>query len=282
MTLQLVAPELDHTAQVELADDVMRLNQGVHVGLESMICIDALLIKLDLDEAVRVCSDDEVDLGPVNHNHLLDVVNNVWQLARNEALKTAILLCRSEIAIEDLLLVEPLGAQKFFFAGLIRIIVHEIWHHVVFLFFLSQEAVMVLPVVLVHTRIESLTLGNHILFALTLLPLVLLMLEIHGVLVREPLVVAEQAAAGERGDLRRGLSPHQIAVLLVVHDFSNGVWKQVRRQVSQRGVVTHSEAPRDCILLLVREVIEELCQIGQLVVVDGVVHRDRLTTLVAT
>ena len=102
-----------------------------------MICIDALLIKLDLDEAVRVSSDDKVDLSPVNHDHLLDVVYNVRQLAWDEALKTAILLRRSEIAIENLLLVKPLGAQKFLLAGLIWVIVHEVWHHIVFLFFLS-------------------------------------------------------------------------------------------------------------------------------------------------
>ena len=117
---------------------------------------------------------------------------------------------------------------------------------------------MVLPVVLVHTCVESLSLGNQILLALTLFPLVLLMLEVHGVLVWEPLVVAEQASSGERGDLRRGLPPHQIVILLLVHDFGNGIWKQVRRQVPQRRVVAHSEAPRDCILLLVREVVEEL------------------------
>ena len=77
MPLELITPELDHPSQVELADHLMRLNQGVHVSLEAVLRINRLLVKLDLDEAVRIRSNDEVDLRPVNHDHLLDVVHNV-------------------------------------------------------------------------------------------------------------------------------------------------------------------------------------------------------------
>ena len=40
-----------------------------------MLSINALLVKFDLDEAVGVCADYKVDLGPVHHNDLLDIVD---------------------------------------------------------------------------------------------------------------------------------------------------------------------------------------------------------------
>jgi len=67
--------------------------------------IDALLIKLDLDEAIRVCSNDEVNFCPIHHDHLLYVVDDVRQLLLRKSFKTPVLLCWSEIAAEDLLLV---------------------------------------------------------------------------------------------------------------------------------------------------------------------------------
>ena len=83
MAFELVSPELDHTAQVELADDLMALYQSVHICLETVLSINALLVKFDLDEAVRVCADYEVDLGPVHHDDLLDIVYKVGQLTRD-------------------------------------------------------------------------------------------------------------------------------------------------------------------------------------------------------
>ena len=77
VTLELIAPEFDNSTQVELADDIMRLDQSVHVGLESMVRVNALLIKLNLDKAIRVRANDEVDLGPVHHDHLFDVVDDI-------------------------------------------------------------------------------------------------------------------------------------------------------------------------------------------------------------
>eukprot|EP00353_Schmidingerella_taraikaensis_P015136 CAMPEP_0185613358 /NCGR_PEP_ID=MMETSP0436-20130131/26619_1 /TAXON_ID=626734 ORGANISM="Favella taraikaensis, Strain Fe Narragansett Bay" /NCGR_SAMPLE_ID=MMETSP0436 /ASSEMBLY_ACC=CAM_ASM_000390 /LENGTH=66 /DNA_ID=CAMNT_0028247349 /DNA_START=805 /DNA_END=1005 /DNA_ORIENTATION=+ len=66
---------------------------------------------------------------------------------------------------------------------------------------------MVLPVVLVHTEQEW-SLVDALLFALFLLSLVLLVLEEHGVLVWLPLVIAEEAAASERGHFGCGLPPN--------------------------------------------------------------------------
>jgi len=82
MPFEFVTPELDDPAQVELADDVVRLDQSIHVCFQSMVSINALLVKLDLDEAIWVRSDDKVDFSPVYHDHLLDIIYNIWQLSR--------------------------------------------------------------------------------------------------------------------------------------------------------------------------------------------------------
>ena len=81
----------------------MALYQSVHICLKTMFGINTLLVKFDLDEAVRVCADYEVDLGPVHHDDLLDIVYKVGQLTRDEALETTVLLRRTEITVQNLL-----------------------------------------------------------------------------------------------------------------------------------------------------------------------------------
>jgi len=77
MACELIAPEFDDASQVELTDYVVRLDQGVHIGFQAILCINAFLVELDLNEAVRVRANDEVHLGPVDHDYFLDVVNDV-------------------------------------------------------------------------------------------------------------------------------------------------------------------------------------------------------------
>ena len=112
MALELVSPELDDTTQVKLADDLVALYQSVHIGLKTVLSINALLVKFDLDEAVGVRANYEVDLGPVHHDDLLDIVHNVGQLARDEALEAAVLLRRAEVTVQNLLFVEPFGTEE--------------------------------------------------------------------------------------------------------------------------------------------------------------------------
>ena len=78
VALKLIAPEFDHSSQVELTDNFVRLDQSVHVSFETMVGVDALLVKLDLDEAIRVCSNDEVDLRPIHHDDLFNIIDDVW------------------------------------------------------------------------------------------------------------------------------------------------------------------------------------------------------------
>lgn len=82
----------------------------------------------------------------------------------------------------------------------------EVRHHIVLLFLFGQEAIVVLPVILVHASVEG-TRCYNALFALSFLSLILLMLEEHGVLIRQPFIVTEEPAAGQRSDLRLRLFP---------------------------------------------------------------------------
>ena len=132
---------------------------------------------------------------------------------------------------------------------------HEIRDHIVLLFFFRQEAVVILPVVLVHTEHEwSLVHIAHL--PLVVDPLVLLMLQVHGILVRQPLIVAKETTSGQSCNFRCWLPPHQVLILFVRHHFGNGIRKEVRWQVSQTCVVAHAEATHDSVLLLVREVVQ--------------------------
>ena len=98
----------------------------------------------------------------------------------------------------------------------------EVWHHIVLLLLLRQETIVVLPVILVHATIEG-TRCYNALFTLSFLPLILLVLQEHGILIRQPLIVTEEAAAIKRGHLRLRLPPEQVAILFIVHHFGNGI-----------------------------------------------------------
>ena len=78
MAFVLVRPEFNDSTKIELANDFMRFNQCVHVGFEAMLSIDALLVKFDLDEAVRVRSDNKVNFSPINHNDFLHIIHDIW------------------------------------------------------------------------------------------------------------------------------------------------------------------------------------------------------------
>ena len=183
MAFELVSPELDDTAQVKLADDLMALYQSVHICLKTMFSVNALLVKFDLDEAVGVRADYEVDLCPVHHDDLLDIVYKVGKLTRDEAFETTILLRWTEITVQNLLFVEPLRSKELLFGGLVGVIMNEVGHHIVLLLLLGQEAIVVLPVILIHASIEG-TRCYNALFSLSFLPLILFVFKEHGIFIR--------------------------------------------------------------------------------------------------
>jgi hypothetical protein len=221
---QLITPELNHSAQVELTYNFMRLDQGVHVSLETMLSVNRFLIKFDFNETIRVCANDKVDFGPIDHDHFLDVVYYIWELACRQSFQASVKLGRPKVAIQKFLVVQPLCPQKFLFRCLVWIIVHEIGKNVVFLFVFWQETIMILPVVLVHASIEG-PVMNCFLLAIPLFASILLMLQKHGIFVWRPFIVAKKSTSSQSRNLRLSLSPYQITILLVIHHFSNGIWQ---------------------------------------------------------
>lgn len=93
----LVAPVFEDFLQVELTDNLVRGKHGIHVSTKPEVSIDAPLIEFDLNKAVRVGTNDEVDLSPVNHNDFLYVVNNVGELLLCNTLHATIHLSRLEL-----------------------------------------------------------------------------------------------------------------------------------------------------------------------------------------
>ena len=172
MALEFVAPELYHTAKIELTDDFVRLDQCVHVGLQSVLCVHGLLVELYFYETVGVRADDKVNLSPVDHDDFLDIVDDIGKLLGCESLDTAVLLGGAEVAMEYFLIVEPFCTKQVFFSRFIRVIVYEVWNDIVFLLFFWQEAVVILPMILVHSEQEW-SFVRAELFALPFLPFIL-------------------------------------------------------------------------------------------------------------
>ena len=107
MPLVSPAPVLENLLQIELTYHVMCCKQCVHVSLEAKLSVDRALVELDLDEAVRVCTNDEVDFRPIDHDNFLDVVYNVRELLLGDALHGPVHLCRLKLSVEDFILLDP-------------------------------------------------------------------------------------------------------------------------------------------------------------------------------
>ena len=145
MSIIFVAPVFEHLLKVELADNLVGGQHGVHVGTKPQVSVYASLIKLDLDKAVRVGSNNEIDFGPVNHDNLLDIVYNVRELLLRHTLHAAIHLCRLELSGQYFIVLNPLGAKNVFFAHLIRVIQAQERCDVVLQSCIIKEAVLELP-----------------------------------------------------------------------------------------------------------------------------------------
>lgn len=94
-----VSPILKDLLEVELADYLMCGQHCIHISSEPQLSIDTALIKLDLNKAVWVCSNDEVYLCPVHHNDFLNVVNDVWELLLRDTLHALVHLRRLELTM---------------------------------------------------------------------------------------------------------------------------------------------------------------------------------------
>lgn len=120
----------------------MRGEQRVHVGLQPQFGVDGPLVKFDLDKAIGVRADDEVDLRPVNHDYFLYVVHDIRQLCLSDPLHAAIGLRGPELPVQYLVLLDPLGAQHVLLADLVRVVHAEERRHELLQGRIVQEAVL--------------------------------------------------------------------------------------------------------------------------------------------
>ena len=83
-----------------------------------------------------------------------------------------------------------------------------------------------------------------------------------------PFVISKQATACEIYNFSLGLLERQILVLLVSERFCDLVRSQIGWQVSQWCPIADPEALLDRVLLFVCEIIQQLCQVRQLIMFD--------------
>ena len=78
MAFELVSPELYDSSQIELTNDFMRFDERVHVSFKAVFGVNALLVELDLNETVRICTDNKVYFGPIDHDDFLNIIHDIW------------------------------------------------------------------------------------------------------------------------------------------------------------------------------------------------------------
>ena len=131
---------------------------------------------------------------------------------------------------------------------------------------------MVLPGILIHTDYEWSSFANQLLFPFSFLSFILFHLKKGIVGIWHPFIVSEQSTTSKFLNSWVWWFPSQVWILFFPHQLDNRIGKKVVRQVSKGGVITGSEATHDCVLFFVGEVIQQLCQIRQLVMINAIVY----------
>lgn len=120
--LGLETPVVDDAAQPVLDHEVVGVNQGVHVRVEALRCIDGVVVETDLDVVLRIGAYYEVDVRPVGQKITLDVADDLRQVLLVRLPQRLVVLRRLEFAVEHLAVVNPFGAEHLEGIGLIRVV----------------------------------------------------------------------------------------------------------------------------------------------------------------
>ena len=256
MLLIFISPVFQHLPQVKLADHLMSRNQSVHVSFQAEFCVYAFLVELYFNKAVWVGSNNKVYFCPIYHDYLFYVVYHVWQLSSINLIHASLFGSWLEIAMENLVFMEPFGLQNLIMSDFIRVIAAQIGQYIVGLCFCWQETVFVLPVVRVHAQVERL-ITDFLLRLNVVEPFYFLLVEEVIVAVGHPLIILKQSTSRKllnSGSLR--LSEIDISILLFSGVLENLVWRQMVGQLSDEVVVASSEAPLNQISLFVGVVVQ--------------------------
>lgn len=168
-----------------------------------------------------------------------------------------------EVAVQDLVFVEPLGLEDLVVSHFIRIIVGQVWQDVVLLGIRVHETVLVFPLILVHSEHELLAAVHFDGYTLVLQPLLLLANEKLLVRIGEPFIAFEVTAATQLVDLGfRRLRIIQISVLLLAGVFENLIGSKLVGQLTQSVIVASAEAALDQVTLFIGVLVQQLRQVG--------------------
>jgi len=86
----------------------MSSQHRIHVCFQAEIGVDGSLVKFYFNKTVRISSNDKVDLCPINHDDLLNIVHNVRQLLFGDSLHAPVHLGWLELTSENLIFLNPL------------------------------------------------------------------------------------------------------------------------------------------------------------------------------
>lgn len=184
---------------------------------------------------------------------------------------------RLEVTMQDFVLVEPLGLENFVMSDLVGIIVTEIRKNEISLGVWMGEAVLVLPLVLVHP--QGKLLGSTDFFhGLNMSKTILLLFVEESVkFINLVIVVLEESAALQfLNSGRIWISKVDVVFLLVSGVLEDLIWTEVVWELTKSVVVTSSEAPLDEVSFLVGIVVKQLRQVWQLIMLDRVVDWDTI------
>ena len=164
---------------------------------------------------------------------------------------------RLEVTMQDFVLVEPLGLENFVMSDLVGIIVTEIRKNEISLGVWMGEAVLVLPLVLVHP--QGKLLGSTDFFhGLNMSKTILLLFVEESVkFINLVIVVLEESAALQfLNSGRIWISKVDVVFLLVSGVLEDLIWTEVVWELAKSVVVTSSEAPLDEVSFLVGIVVK--------------------------
>tara|TARA_B110000305_G_C19340204_1_gene588725 strand:+ start:567 stop:1106 length:540 start_codon:yes stop_codon:yes gene_type:complete len=164
---------------------------------------------------------------------------------------------RLEVTMQDFVLVEPLGLENFVMSDLVGIIVTEIRKNEISLGVWMGEAVLVLPLVLVHS--QGKLLGSTDFFhGLNMSKTILLLFVEESVkFINLVIVVLEESAALQfLNSGRIWISKVDVVFLLVSGVLEDLIWTEVVWELAKSVVVTSSEAPLDEVSFLVGIVVK--------------------------
>ena len=98
------------------------VDQRSHVSFQTAGSINRSHGESQLDVVLRICANNEVDVGPVCEEATFDVTDNVWQSLSVDTFEGLVCLRSHEITVQLFGVIDPPSSQDFKSIGFIRVV----------------------------------------------------------------------------------------------------------------------------------------------------------------